>query len=222
MVETLAIIGSSELFTTEQSSDLVLLQKEIQDSWNSQTIWRTWTEANFSVLNDIKFPTPASKYHQAKKEQLVFYEQTVMLSFEFREKQIDLAETLEKLQTSEGYDKQRLEVKKDRLLFEIEGMKLQAKERIRELKMWSDIKNRLDDGTFDVVEKDTDELVALTVRYCREAMLIDQKRTSDPGAVINIIGQAMTCLSECQKRGIVDQLPEECHTILRKNLKELK
>lgn len=207
-------IVNSDLFTEEQSQDLASLRKEIANAWDNQVVWRTFTEANYSVLNDIKFPTSASKYHQATREQLVFYEQTILLSFDFREKQIDLAETLEKLETAESYEKQRLEVKRDRLFFEIEGMKIQAKDRIRELKMWSEIKNGLDDGTFDTINKDTDELIHLTVRYCREASLIKGK-TNDIGAVTNIVGQATTCLMECKKRGITGKLPPECHKILK-------
>lgn len=220
-METLPAIAKTDLFTAEQAADLASLAEEIQTAWSNQVVWRTFTEANFSVLNDVKFPTPASKYHQSTREQLVFYEQTVLLSFDFREKQIDLSETLEKLETAEGYEKQRLEVKRDRLLFEIEGMKLQAKDRVRELKMWSDIKANLDDGSFDTANKDTDELIHLTVRYCREAMLIDPKAT-DVGAVVNIIGQATTCLMECQRRGILGQLPKECYTILKRNSRALK
>lgn len=208
------MVDSSELFTKEQSQDLASLRKEIAEAWDNQVVWRTFTEANFSVLNDIKFPTPASKYHQATREQLVFYEQTILLSFDYREKQIDLSETLEKLETAEGYEKQRLEVKRDRLLFEIEGMKIQAKDRIRELKMWSEIKSGLDDGTFDTKNKDTDELIHLTVRYCREASLI-KGNTNDIGAITNIVGQATTCLMECKKRGITNKLPTECHKILK-------
>lgn len=209
-----AVVDSSGLFTKEQSQDLASLREEISAAWDNQVVWRTFTEANYSVLNDIKFPTPASKYHQATREQLVFYEQTILLSFDYREKQIDLAETLEKLEGSEGYEKQRLEVKRDRLLFEIEGMKIQAKDRIRELKMWSEIKSGLDDGSFDTKNKDTDELIHLTVRYCREASLIKGK-TNDIGAITNIVGQATTCLMECKRRGITGQLPPECHKVLR-------
>ena len=202
------------LFTPEQARDLADLSEEITEAWNNQVVWRTLTEACYSVLNDIKFPTPASKYHQATKEQLVFYEQTIFLSFDHRERQIDLAETLEKLETAGGYEKQRLEVKRDRLLFEIEGMKVQARDRIRELKMWSEIKAALEDGTFDTRNKDTDELIHLTVRYCREASLIKGK-TNDIGAATNIVGQATTCLMECKRRGITGQLPPECHKVLR-------
>ena len=57
---------------------------EIEQAIQSHTIYRTTTEALFSVLNDVKFPTAASKYHQAKREQLVMFENLVGLSFDYR------------------------------------------------------------------------------------------------------------------------------------------
>lgn len=194
----------NDLLTIDQSKELSKLIEEIRSGWENQIIWRTWTEANFSVLQDLKFPTNAAKYHQAVKEQLVFFENLVELSFCYQEAQIDLAETEEKLHLAEGFEKRRLEVKRSRLIFSIEGMKLQAKDRIREIKMWSEIKASLDDGSFDTKNKDTDELIGLTIRYCRE--LPAARRSKDTGAAINIVGQAATMLAECKRRGIAEQL----------------
>ncbi len=204
-----------DLLTTSQRDELNELLAEIRTAWDNQVVWRTWTEANYSVLNDIAFPTPASKYHQACREQLVFYENLVALGFEFRRAQVNLRKKMASIEKEPDPDeKELLEVDRDELLWQIESMKLQAKDRLRELKMWSEIKSRVDDGSFDTLNKDTDELVGLTVRYCREALLIDPRKAQDVGAVANIMGQAITCLVECQKRGI--QLPPECNKALRK------
>ena len=193
-----------DLLTETQLSDLQALSAEIDTAWQNQTIWRTYTEATTSVLNDLKFPTKAAKYHQAIREQLVFWENLVMLSFDFREAQIDLTEVNENLKTADGFEKQRQEVKRDRLLFNIEGMRLQAKERIREIKMWSQIKKDLNDGSFDTANKDTDQLLGLTLRYIRE--LPAAQKSKNAGEAINIVGQAATMLNECQRRGITHKL----------------
>ncbi len=204
-ISTLIAGTPNGMLTTEQQCILNNLLEEIKESWSTQVIWRTWTEANYSVLNDLKFPTKAAKYHQAKKEQIVFFENLILLSFDFEEAQIDLAETEQLLSEEQNhFAKQRLEVRRNRLLFSLEGMKLQAKERVREIKMWSEIMKSLDDGTFDTENKDTDELIGLTIRYCRE--LPAAQRTKDAGAAINIVGQATTMFSECQRRGLLDQL----------------
>lgn len=203
----------NDLLTDRQSFDLASVLAEIQLGWKNQTIWRTWTEANYSVLNDLKFPTPASKYHQALKEQLVFFENLVQLAFDYQEALIDLDEAEEMLLKADGWEKRRLEVKRQRLLFNIEGMKLQARERIREIMMWSDIKKSLDDGTFDIHNKDTDELIGLTLRYCRE--IPAAQKSKNAGEAVNIIGQAATMLKECQRRGVMDRLGAEGRQALK-------
>jgi len=197
----------SDLLTSKQLSEVQELSAEIDEAWQNQTIWRTYTEATTSVLNDLKFPTRAAKYHQSVREQLVFWENLVALSFDYREAQIDLAEVEENLKTSEGFERQRQEVKRDRLRFNIAGMLKQAEERIREIKMWSQIKKDLDDGSFDTKDKDTDQLLGLTLRYIRE--LPAAKKSKNAGEAINIVGQAATMLKECQRRGIADKLGVE-------------
>ena len=56
---------------------------------NSQ-VFRTDTEARMSVLNDIKFPTPASKYYQSLREMNVHQDQLVYLLYDYEDKKQDL------------------------------------------------------------------------------------------------------------------------------------
>ena len=48
------------------------------------------TEVPVSVLNDIKFPTPAAKYWQAMREQNVMFQELVMLSYEYRKNLVEI------------------------------------------------------------------------------------------------------------------------------------
>ena len=73
------------------------LQSELDDTWNKKQMFRTETEMRVSVLNDIKFPTLASKYWQAIREQAVMLENLVMLSFEYRRNDVKLRRKKEKL-----------------------------------------------------------------------------------------------------------------------------
>ena len=41
------------------------VKEELNDTWTKRQIFRTETEMRISVLNDVKFPTNASKYWQA-------------------------------------------------------------------------------------------------------------------------------------------------------------
>ena len=60
------------------------LVDELQETYSKRQIWRTQTEMMFSVLDDSKFPTPASKYWQCVREQSVFYQELVQLTLNYR------------------------------------------------------------------------------------------------------------------------------------------
>ena len=44
---------------------------ELRDTWTKKQMFRTETEARFSVLQDNRYPTKASKYWQCVREQSV-------------------------------------------------------------------------------------------------------------------------------------------------------
>ena len=46
--------------------------EELKDTWTKKQVFRTETEMRFSVLNDLKYPTKASKYWQCVREQNVY------------------------------------------------------------------------------------------------------------------------------------------------------
>ena len=58
------------------------LTGELRDTWTKKQIFRTETEMRFTVLNDYKCPTKAAKYWQCVREQNVYLEQLMQLSFE--------------------------------------------------------------------------------------------------------------------------------------------
>ena len=217
MSDSLKNIEESSVLANE---DLIALQEimpEIEQGIQSHTIYRTTTEALFSILNDVKFPTASSKYHQAKREQLVMFENLVGLSFDYRAAQIELDEVLSKISSSKDFKLKKLEIKRDRLQFKLMWMRKDGQERIRELKMWSQIKEDLAaSAEFDLNNKDTDELKALTLRYLWE-LPAACRAGNDVGGAINIIAQAKTMLAECERRNIKlpQQLVERSKKLLR-------
>ena len=58
------------------------LTEELRDTWTKKQMFRTETEMQFSVLNDAKYPTKAAKYWQCVREQNVFLENLMSLSFD--------------------------------------------------------------------------------------------------------------------------------------------
>lgn len=206
MTDSLKTIEDSSVLAAIDLLALRALMPEIKQAIESHTIYRTTTEALCSILNDVKHPTSASKYHQAKREQLVMFENLVGLSFDYRDANIELEETEGKLISAEGVEFRKLEVQRDRLQFKLMWMRKDGEERIRELKMWSQIKTDLaETSEFDVNDKDTDQLQGLTLRYLYE-LPVAIRSEKDVGGAINIIAQAKTMLAECEKRKI--KLPQ--------------
>jgi hypothetical protein len=60
-------------------------------------VFRTETEMRFSVLNDMKYPTKASKYWQCVREQNVYLENLMSLSFDYRRTEVKLKRLQQKL-----------------------------------------------------------------------------------------------------------------------------
>lgn len=200
----IASITQAEVLSADDVADLKNYMPELKQVFDTQTIWRTHTEAICSVLNDLKHPSRASKYHQAKLEQSVMFDNLITLSFDYREKLLDLQETEEKMKTAEGIELDRLEIQRERCIYSLDGMRRQAKQRLREVKMWSGIKKDLNNGSFDIDNKDTDELLALALRYCAE--LPAALRSKESAGAVNIFAQAQTLLRECHKQGIFEKL----------------
>jgi hypothetical protein len=217
MSDALKNIVESCVLSNEDLISLQGLIPEIETAIESHTIYRTTTEALFSILNDVKHPTVASKYHQAKREQLAMFENLMGLSFNYRLNNIELDEVLIKLSKAEGSKLRKLEVKRDQLQFKLMWMRKDGQERIRELKMWSQIKEDLaESDEFDLNNKDTDELKGLTLRYLYE-LPAACRAGNDVGGAVNIIAQAKTMLAECEKRKIKlpQQLVERSKKLLR-------
>ena len=66
------------------------LTEELRDTWTKKQMFRTETEMQFSVLNDAKYPTKAAKYWQCVREQNVFLENLMSLSFDYRRVEVKI------------------------------------------------------------------------------------------------------------------------------------
>ena len=77
------------------------LTEELRDTWTKKQMFRTETEMQFSVLNDAKYPTKAAKYWQCVREQNVFLENLMSLSFDYRRTEVKIKRLQEKLDKEE-------------------------------------------------------------------------------------------------------------------------
>ena len=142
------------------------LLDECRDSWRKRQVFRTETEMRLSVLNDGRHPTPAAKYWQAVREQSVFFDNMMSLSFEYRRNVIKLSQKEKELaEEIDEFESDLLLIDIDELKWLVDSQKQEAHHRIRELEHWSRIKSELDDGTFDTVDPNTHQKVSLPKRF---------------------------------------------------------
>ena len=156
------------------------LTKELQRCFEVKQMWRTETEMRYSVLNDVSFPTPASKYWQCVREQNVFWENLVQLSCDYQKQQGEL-ELLEiEYDEIKGASKKSqaqrkikdAEIKQKQ--FGLMNMRLQGHDRVREIKLWEKIKNELTDKEdFDINDVNKHQADSYAKRW-EEEMKIGQ------------------------------------------------
>tara|TARA_R110000824_G_scaffold7972_5_gene36403 strand:- start:593 stop:1201 length:609 start_codon:yes stop_codon:yes gene_type:complete len=170
------------------------LLDECRDSWRKRQVFRTETEMRLSVLNEGKHPTAASKYWQAVREQSVFFDNVMALSFEYRRNVIKLAQKEKELaEEKDGLECDLLLIDIDELKWIIGTQKQESHHRIRELEHWSRIKSELDDGTFDTVDPNTHQQVSLPKRFEQDMKALTPGTSASEAR--NIIGLHATAVN---------------------------
>ena len=167
------------------------LVDELRDTWTKKQIFRTETEARVSVLQDNKHPSKAAKYWQCIREQNVFLENLMSLSFDYRRNDAKIKWLTKKLETET--DEYKLECFKIDLVEKIyskANMELVAIDRMREINMWSKLKLEFDDGSFNTKDVNQHQLESYHQVY------LNKVKSLTPGSsqpeVFNAMGQLQT------------------------------
>jgi len=167
------------------------LTNELRDTWTKKQVFRTETEMRMSVLQDAKYPTKASKYWQCVREQNVFLENLMSLSFDARRNEVKLKKLKQKLETEKDPLKiELLQIDIDEKTYSVANMQLVARDRMREIKLWSTLKKEFDDGTFDTKDVNTHQLDSYHIIMKNKAETLTTG-SSQP-EVFNVLGQLQT------------------------------
>ena len=86
------------VLSDEQNKELAELKQELEENVEKNQIYRTEAEMRYSVLQDGKQPTNATKYWQCVREQAGMYEQLTRDSFAYRNVIIEIDESKERLE----------------------------------------------------------------------------------------------------------------------------
>ena len=177
-----------EILDPAQVAKFKELTNELRDTWTKKQMFRTKTEMEFSVLNDAKYPTNASKYWQCVREQNTHMENLMHLSFDARKNDIEIKQKQKELEEEKDeLKKELIQVEIDEKTYSKASMQLVAAHRMREVTEWSNFKKIYNDGTFDDKNVDTHQLLSY------KKVMKNRKNTLTPGSsqpeVFNVLGQ---------------------------------
>ena len=198
----------NNLLNSNQVTEFKELTKELRDTWTKKQIFRTRTEMEVSVLQDAKYPTNAAKYWQCVREQNVFLENLMNLSFDYRKNEVEIKQ-LEKKRDEEKdeLEKELHQIEIDQKTFGKAGMQLTARDRMREISEWSNFKKIYNDGTFDTKDVNTHQLESYSKVFKNRKNTLTQG-SSQP-EVFNVIGQLQTAERVKEERGQIEGTKRE-------------
>jgi hypothetical protein len=201
----------------EDANTILSLKDELVDNWHKKQIFRTETEMRVSVLNDAKHPTNASKYWQSVREMSAHFDALMNLSFDLRKNTVENLRYNRQMEelladpNANRFDIMELEIDIDRNLYDRSCMLQVAKDRVRELSLWSTIKKELDDNSFDVENVNTHQAESLH-RYF-ENRVKSLNDSSAPGEIINAMGPYLSFnrlkTDDGKLRNFLGEVPED-------------
>ena len=181
----------NNLLDAEDVSKFRELTSELRDTWTKKQVFRTETEMRMSVLQDAKYPTKASKYWQCVREQNVFLENLMSLSFDARRNEVKLKRLKQKLEKEEDELKRELlQIDIDEKTYSVANMQLVARDRMREIKLWSTLKKEFNDGSFNTKDVNRHQLDSYAIIMKNKAETLTSG-SSQP-EVFNVLGQLQT------------------------------
>ena len=178
----------NNLLDPEDVKEFKAMTSELRDTWTKKQVFRTETEMRMSVLQDMKYPTKAAKYWQCVREQNVFLENLMNLSFDCRRSEAKLKWLEKKIETEKDeYKLEKYKIDLDEARYGLANMQLVARDRMREIKLWSALKKEFNDGSFDTKDVNRHQLESYHLIIKNKAETLTSG-SSQP-EVFNVLGQ---------------------------------
>jgi len=197
----------NNLLEKEDLSSFKLMVDELRDTWTKKQMFRTETEARFSVLQDNKYPTKAAKYWQCVREQSTYLDNLMALSFDYRRNDAKIKWLEKKIKDERNeYKYTKYEIDLDEARFGKASMEKVAKHRMREIKMWSRLKIEFNDGSFNDKDVNQHQLESYHRMYAGKAKSITNN--TPEAEVFNIVGQ-LRSLERIKQTGELENKTEK-------------
>jgi hypothetical protein len=202
----LEIIDQSRILSQDDLAVIEDLRDELVDNFLHTQVFRTRTEMEVSVLNDLKFPTPDAKYWQAQREQKVHFNEMVMLSYDYRKNLVEIRKLRKRMDQEENADeKELLQIEIERKTFIARNQERVAKDRIREIREWHEIKADLRERMeYGLTDCDEHQLVSYTQRWIKQAQVMGN--SGSPAERNNLIAQLNMGVKKCIEKGLIGKV----------------
>ena len=200
-------IHLNNLLEQEDLSAFKGMVDELRDTWTKKQMFRTETEARFSVLQDNRYPTKAAKYWQCVREQSTYLDNLMTLSFDYRRNEAKITWLEKKIDKEEDeYKQTKYQIDLDECRFAKASMEKTARHRMREIKMWSKLKKEFNDGSFNDKDVNQHQLESYGLQYHEKAKTLNQ--SSSDTEVFNVMGQLQS-LQRIKKSGELESSYQE-------------
>ena len=197
----------NNLLEKEDLSAFKGMVDELRDTWSKKQMFRTETEARFSVLQDNRYPTKASKYWQCVREQSTYLDNLMALSFDYRRNDAKIKWLEGKIEKEEDeYKSTKYQIDLDEARFGKASMEKVARHRMREIKMWSMLKKEFNDGSFNDKDVNQHQLESYHKMYAGKAKSITS--STPESEVFNIVGQ-LRSLERIKQTGELENKTEK-------------
>ena len=200
-------IHLNNLLEQEDLSAFKSMVDELRDTWTKKQMFRTETEARFSVLQDNRYPTRAAKYWQCVREQSTYLDNLMALSFDYRRNDAKIKWLEGKIEKEEDeYKSTKYQIDLDEARFGKASMEKVARHRMREIKMWSMLKKEFNDGSFNDKDVNQHQLESYHKMYAGKAKGITNN--TPESEVFNIVGQ-LRSLERIKQTGELENKTEK-------------
>ena len=197
----------NNLLEQQDLTDFKGMVDELRDTWTKKQMFRTETEARFSVLQDNRYPTKAAKYWQCVREQSSYLDNLMTLSFDYRRNEAKITWLEKKIDKEEDeYKRTKYQIDLDEARFGKASMEKVAKHRMREIKMWSKLKGEFNDGSFNDKDVNQHQLESYGLQYHEKAKTLNEH--TDQNEVFNVMGQLQS-LQRIKKSGELENNTEK-------------
>ena len=197
----------NNLLSTTDLNNFKAMTEELRDTWTKKQMFRTETEARFSVLQDNRYPTKAAKYWQCVREQSSYLDNLMALSFDYRRNDAKIKYLEKKISTeTDEYKQTKYEIDLDECRFGKASMEKTAKHRMREIGMWSGLKKEFNDGSFNDQDVNQHQLESYGLHYAQKAKTLNNN--SSDTDIFNVMGQ-LESLKRIRKSGELENSYKE-------------